>query len=115
MWIATKLGFYSIVQKAPGEWHVRARIRDDLSRLVLAVEGSLGDIQEWPGADYRWRFIVRDPSILASIFQGLAETIDYSNFKSEVGSRPDQRPKLPAYHTLWDNLYELQRGRITQV
>lgn len=111
MWIASKLGFYSIVQKTPGEWHVRARIRADLVRLSFAVAPSAVEIEEWPAADYRWRFIVRDASELVTIFEALAETVDYSNFKSEVGTRPDQRPKLAAYHTLWANLYAIQQAQ----
>ncbi len=111
MWIASKLGFYSIVQKTPGEWHVRARTRDDLVRLAAAVYTAGVEIEEWPAADYRWRLIVHDPAELGAIFQALAETIDYSNFKSEVGTRPDQRPKLGAYHTLWSNLYAIQQSQ----
>ena len=108
MWIASKLGFYSIVQKDTDEWHVRARVRDDLVRLTAAVYLS-AEIQEWPAADYRWRVIIRDQDQIRAIFQALAGTIDYSNFKSEIGNRPDQRPKLDAYHTLWANLYAIQR------
>jgi len=33
----TKHGFYSIVQKKPGEFHIRARVRKDLENLIERV------------------------------------------------------------------------------
>jgi hypothetical protein len=112
MWIASKLGFYSIVQKRPGEWHVRARLRADLVNLVNAVcrepAAVVETIEEWPTADYRWRILVTDAGELAGIFAALAESVTYPNFKSEVARRPDQTAKLPAYHDLWHSLHTLQ-------
>jgi hypothetical protein len=113
MWIASKLGFFSIVQKQPGEWHVRARVRGDLENLVNETWQRpliiLGEIQEWPAADYRWRLILRREGDMQRLFATLLTSVDYPNFKSEVGARPDQREKLPAYHDLWHGLMELQR------
>jgi hypothetical protein len=37
MWLMTKHGFYSIVQKRPGEYHIRSRVRKDLENLVERV------------------------------------------------------------------------------
>ncbi len=37
MWLMTKHGFYSIVQKKPGEFHIRFRARQDLLNLVERV------------------------------------------------------------------------------
>jgi hypothetical protein len=112
MWIASKLGFYSIVQKTAGEWHVRARLRADLVNLVNAVyrepAAVVETIEEWPTADYRWRILVTDAGELAGIFAALGDSVDYPNFKAEVGRRPDQTAKLPAYHALWASLHTLQ-------
>ncbi len=105
MWIASKLGFFSIVQKADG-FHVRARIRPDLERL-LAVGSLTVPIQEWPAADYRWRAIVT-PGELHALFAALEGSVDYPDFKSEVARHADQREKLTAYHELWAGLYSLQ-------
>ena len=105
MWIASKWGFYSIVRKPDGI-HVRARIREDLERL-LAASGRGVSIQEWPVADYRWRVVV-SPAELAVLMQTLADGVDYPNFKAVVAGRPDQRAKLGAYHELWTELYLLQ-------
>ena len=64
MWIASKLGFYSLVQKSPQEWHLRARVRGDLVNLIGQVytEPAVVEeaIEEWPEADDRWRLIVTD-------------------------------------------------------
>jgi hypothetical protein len=106
MWICSKYGFFSIVQKT-GCFHVRARKRRDLVNLAEACTLPESAIEEWPEADYRWRMRVHAPA-LRQIFELLSD-IDYSNFKSEIASLPDQRDKLPAYHTLWANLAALTR------
>ena len=106
MWIASKLGFYSIVQKDDG-FHVRARNRPDLERLLTAAAVT-APIQEWPAADYRWRVIL-EPTQLAGVFRALEASVDYPNFKSEVARHADQTEKLPAYHALWGGLHQLQK------
>lgn len=115
MWIASKLGFFSVVQKTAGEWHVRGRVRDDLANLVNAAykrpDEVLESIEEWPEADYRWRLIVRDADELAGLFQVLADSITYPNFKAEISQTPGQEPKLPAYYQLWQSLHDLQEGQ----
>ncbi len=106
MWIASKLGFYSVVQKMPGEFHVRARVRADLERLRDLVMPDTGlEIFETTDSDYRFRFIVEDP---AGVMLALADSIDYHNFKSQIASDPSQAPKLSAYHSLWHDLLALQ-------
>ena len=37
MWRMTKLGFYSIVARKPGEFHVRGREKQDLENLLERV------------------------------------------------------------------------------
>jgi hypothetical protein len=47
MWLMTKHGFYSIVQRKPGEYHVRARERLDLKNLLKGVPlGSFERIEQ---------------------------------------------------------------------
>ena len=41
MWICSQLGFFSIVRKTPGEFHIRARLRRDLVNLCEAVSLSM--------------------------------------------------------------------------
>lgn len=108
MWIASKFGWFSIVQKTPGVWHVRARVKRDLDNLKKAAEIP-GEIERWPDADYRFRIIVEDPAVVVRIFMEFASSIDYSNFKSMILTRPDQRAKIAAYHEIWGEMHAHQR------
>ena len=58
MWLMTKHGFYSIVQKKPGEFHIRSRVRKDLENLVERVPLTGTKIHDTTGADYSFRVIV---------------------------------------------------------
>jgi hypothetical protein len=107
MWLATKFGFYSVVQKAAGIFHVWARIESDLENLRRACEID-ADVEIWPGHDYGYRLIVAQEAI-RRMMQVLAENIDYDNFKSEIARLPGQQEKLDAYHTIWKTLANLQR------
>ncbi|ALI98079.1 hypothetical protein [Rufibacter tibetensis] len=105
MWIASKYGFFSIVVKEEG-FHVRARVKQDLEQLLTAAE-LVEPIQVWPSADYRYRVIVGAKSIPA-IFQKLAESIDYDNFKNMIADTPLQRDKYGAYGQVWNTMYMVQ-------
>lgn len=108
MWLATKLGFFSIVQKQPPDdgdaavYHVRARVRADLENL-LGATGLQREILAWPSADYRFRIMASQREVF-DIMSALAESIDYDNFKGVVAATPDQRPKLDAYGKVWSTL-----------
>lgn len=106
MWLATKHGFYSIVQKAPQTYHVRGRMRADLENLLQLIEGE-HTIHEWPSADYRYRIIV-DQVALTGIMAALAVSLDYPNFKNQIAREPDQRVKLDAFHEVWSIMAGLQ-------
>lgn len=105
MWIASQIGFFSIVQK-DGFFHVRARVLGDLERLRKAALLS-HEIERWPAADYRWRMRV-DAAALGRVFRELEQTVDYPNFKSRIHELPDQAPKGESYGRLWAGLYRLQ-------
>lgn len=105
MWIASQLGFYSIVQK-DGFFHVRGRLRGDLENLRLAASLEQ-EIERWPAADYRWRMRV-DFEGLGKVFRALERSVDYPNFKSRIHERPDQASKAGIYTRLWTGLYQLQ-------
>lgn len=111
MWLATKHGFFSVVEKEEGEFHIRARIKGDLENLrELTWRGhamTLPEIETWPAADYRYRIIVGREDAEATLFL-LIRHIDYSNFKSEIAATPDQRDKLGAYHDIWHTMHALQ-------
>jgi len=99
MWLMTKIGFYSVVEKSDGI-HIRARERQDLVNLVgvlpLEIVGT-------PYNDYRWRMIT-DHAGLGLVLAHLCKSVDYHNFKGEVALTEDQAHKLPAYHDVWATL-----------
>lgn len=94
----TKHGFYSIVERDPGEFHVRGRERQDLENLLKGVPLPDTELFETPEADYRFRIVV-DRKTVQMILQFLGETLDYSNFKGKIDTMPDQNRK--PYHEVW--------------
>lgn len=109
MWIASKLGFYSVVRKSADEFHIRARFRSDLENLLAA--GFDGEVVEsFPGSDYPWR-ILAQAAQMPHLWQLLGESVDYDNFKAKIGKTPDQRDKLHAYHEIWAVMHRLQEKR----
>lgn len=98
MWLMTKHGFYSIVQKKPDEYHVRSRERRDLENLIKGVPLPDAKIVDTPEADYACR-IVTDGATVLSIMGFLGRTLDYPNFKGRIDATPDQRHK--PYHEVW--------------
>jgi hypothetical protein len=109
MWLATQHGFYSIVQKAPQEYHIRARFRNDLQN-ILQLSGLRLEIHQWDKADYRFRIIADRKEFLA-VMASLAIFLDYPNFKSRIAELPDQHEKLSAFHEIWEILAQLQRDQ----
>lgn len=107
MWLCTQIGFFSIVEKPAGKFHVRARCIEDLHRLVELV-GIEQPIHRTLDGDYPCRIVIGRPELRA-IFANLADTIDYSNFKNRIYSLPDQLPKVGAYSQLWGDLAVLPR------
>ncbi len=99
MWLMTKLGFYSIVEKRTDEYHIRSRSRVDLENLKgLLDSDSLGELVVGGYTDYPFRFIT-NWSGLREVFVSLSDTIDYPNFKSAVSQLPDQQSK--PYGRVW--------------
>ena len=106
MWLATQHGFYSIVQKPAGQFHVRTRCKQDLENLV-ALAGLEAKLHHTTDGDYAWRIIVGQPEV-STIMATLATSIDYSNFKDRIHDLPDQRDKASIYSRLWSQLYSFQ-------
>jgi len=100
MWIMTKWGFYSIVEKQHGLYAVRARERGDLVRLLGQAQIDV-PIQNTPQNDYQFRAHV-DKEELGQIMMTLASSVDYPNFKAEIDRQPDQARK--PYHEVWSIL-----------
>ena len=66
MWICSQLGFFSIVQKLPGEYHIRGRVRTDMVDLCRALGWYEEGIVETPG-DYRFRLIATQEQVSAAM------------------------------------------------
>jgi hypothetical protein len=106
MWLATQHGFYSIVQKPPGQFHVRARVKQDLDNLI-ALAGMDTKLYHTPDGDYAWRIVVGQSEV-DQIMAVLSRSIEYSNFKSRIHELEGQRDKLPAYSNLWGKMLRVQ-------
>ena len=109
MWLMTKHGFYSIVQKKSGEFHIRARVRKDLENLVARVPLAGATIHTSKEADYAYRIIAGQDDV-RRVMQFLGDTLDYSNFKNTVAHTPDQKEKHEAYATVWHTMLEALGG-----
>jgi len=94
MWIFAQDGFYSIVKKTDG-YHVRSRCRQDLFNLGFTP------VESYARSDYPWRVILSTEAELLQLMEQLGQTVNYPNFKSRVGQRPDQRHRLAAYNDIW--------------
>ena len=103
MWLMTKHGFYSIVEKKPGEFHVRSREKQDIENLQQRVPLPHAHLIETPDADYGYRLVVGKDDVL-TILQFLGETLDYDNFKGKIDRTPDQKRK--PYHKVWGVMAE---------
>ena len=109
MWLMTKHGFYSIVQKQPGEFHVRARGRQDLANLVARVPLPGAEIHATKTADYSFRIVTGKGDVL-KVMQFLGDSLDYSNFKNTVARTPDQQAKHDAYASVWHTMIDTIGG-----
>lgn len=99
MWLATKYGFYSIVQNEQGAYYIRARVRKDLQNLLEASGLEVG-LHSWSPADYHYRIMI-GPKDLLKVILTLTATLDYPDFKNCVTKQADQRDKLDAYDQMW--------------
>lgn len=110
MWIMTKLGFFSIVEKPEdrknGNLTVRARVRADLENLHKQFLPGLGAIQEDAGTDYRYRAKAKKADVAAAL-ASLTNGVDYANFKDEVAKKQG-KARAGLYGKVWSALYPLQ-------
>ncbi len=108
MWIITKDGFYSVVDKrGEGTLTVRARAQADLDRLRQNHLPELGETVTGVGTDYPHRATV-SRAHFAQALSRLAEDIDYPNFKNAVYSQRGPR-RAHVLSDVWQTLLQLQR------
>jgi hypothetical protein len=110
MWIFTKLGFFSVVQKpddhAEGTLTIRSRVRADLEALRTEYIPTLGSIIEHAGTDYRYRAKASRTDVQAAMAKIVGD-ITYSNFKNEV-AKQQGKSRAATYGKVWSALYPLQ-------
>ena len=113
MWIVSKNGFFSVVEK-PG----------DRERGVLTVRGRILEDMEWfkdnisweseivstPKADYGYRMQVARQQFEQALL-AMARDIDYANFKGNFSGEPeyeDKENRAQIYFRVWDSLAFLE-------
>ena len=103
MWIFTRFGFFSVVQK-PNDTAltVRSRTRGDLQRLRRFALPSASEPTAHEGTDYPWRMRCTAQEFGVAMLRECIG-IDYGNFKDEV-ARSLGRPRASRYHAVWDAL-----------
>lgn len=110
MWIFTRQGFFSAVHDDycnEGEIMVRARIIDDLERL-LEKTGIEADILVIRNADYR--FMVKlSVEQWTDYVAGEAASIDYPNFKNAIIAKSEHE-RASAYMRCWEAMYQFQEA-----
>jgi hypothetical protein len=110
MWLASTIGFYSIVEKSPDRPQqtltVRARVREDLDTLRSKYLQDLSPTQYDPAADYHFRGTAPAESVAKAIGK-LVLDIDYMSFKDEVARlQGDERAVI--YYSAWSAFRRLQ-------
>ncbi len=109
MWILTKFGFFSAVQKqadvAENMLTIRGRVKDDLEALRHYLP-DMGNITTSNNADYRYRVRVSKASFAEALPQMVMD-IDYSNFKDKV-MQTQGRGRARTYSKVWGTLRDLQ-------
>ena len=107
MWLATKLGFFSIVKRPSHDLpsqkhliHIRSRSRADLQRLLnhikpltLKIHPTISITQ---GAGYQFRILL-DPKDLPNVLSRLASTVAYPSFSEEIKCSSHQKEKASTY------------------
>jgi len=106
MWIASGLGYFSIVNK-DGKYYVRARSVNDLELLKKAT-GLSNKVLQFQGTDYIARIIV-DKKDLNIIKDALFESIVYPNFKNSIHANKNQSDKSDFYGRIWGVMFQYQQ------
>lgn len=108
MWLFSRDGFYSAVHDDycnEGELMVRARVIDDLERLVNKLDLDDADILIINNADYRYRVKLTSEQWTAYVARE-ASSIDYDNFKNSLPVNEQRR--AAAYMKCWEAMYLFQ-------
>ena len=108
MWIFTREGFYSVVtaEEFGRRLQIRARSEADLGRLRSTHLPGLAESIRLPGRDYPVRAFT-DHAELAGAVSRMVHSIDYANFKSEVGRRQSYG-RSHVYAKVWSDCLQIE-------
>ena len=119
MWLATTLGWFSVVCARknegksamidPEKLMIRARLRSHLEALKERFSALLdsAEITESATSDYAFRIFV-SKSTWVKLAMELASDVDYGNFKSAVLKRDGHSAYENALHAVWGIFARLQ-------
>lgn len=110
MWLFTKTGFYSVVDKAGAGTRltIRARDRADLVALKRFYLPELSAIVTLKQSDYPFRAFASADELARAMVRIVGD-IDYPNFKDEV-LRQQGADRVFVYHKVWALLLDLEVG-----
>ena len=112
MWVISRQGFFSIVEKHgdkdKGRLTVRSRVAKDLDNLRNTLLPSLSATQQSDDTDYRYRAHA-DKTAVAQAFAQTAMEFDYSNCKNTVAQEHGYE-RAHVYGDVWSVLFDLQRS-----
>lgn len=108
MWIASELGFFSVVvdRQQPGALLVRARSRQDLERLCLSGGFYAGNIRVTSHADYLYKMTL-DRSEVVRVLSLLVQGLEYGNFKGHTAKTLGVH-RADIYHDAWAAFLRIQ-------
>lgn len=105
MWIVTRHGFCSVVQKHGDSFlTVRSRVFEDidyLAKRIKQMQGYYPPISKSDHSDYRYRFEINH-HVFAQLISALIEEIDYPNFKAT-----QKPPRERIYTRVWADMMGL--------
>lgn len=115
MWLATKFGFYSIVDSEEyNKIVIRGRKISDIKNLIDSVESLKNcKLVITRRSDYLCRIYVNMRQ-LADVMSLLIINLDYSNFKDMIYANKDQKDKSSYYTRIWSVMYEYQYATDTK-
>ncbi len=112
MWLFTKDGFFSVVQKphqvGTEMITIRSRDKKDLLNFLQKVALKPDRLLTTPHADYECRVDV-PKSLWAGYLAKCAEEIDYDNFKHMVEERDQERAHI--YLGVWSAMLSLSKRK----
>jgi hypothetical protein len=112
IWLATKIGWFSVVIDAhrPGNVLIRSRCRVDIFNLYRAHAATLSSM-ELPTSDesrdYRWTMSISKTNWV-QLAGRLAVAVDYGSFMNEVEKNQGQANKREAYKSVYSTMYQVQ-------